>query len=70
MNRLMKILEHGQSIWLDLLDRKLMDSGELQRLIDKDGLRGLTSNPAIFEKAISNSTDYDEDIKIDRKSVV
>lgn len=64
MNRLMKILEHGQCIWLDLLDRKLMDSGELQRLIDKDGLRGLTSNPAIFEKAISNSTDYDEDIKM------
>lgn len=69
MNRLLKILEHGQSIWLDLLDRQLMDSGELQRLIDEDGLRGLTSNPAIFEKAISSSSDYDDDIKMisDRK---
>ncbi|MDO6810941.1 transaldolase [Zobellia galactanivorans] len=62
MNRLHKIQEHGQSIWLDLLDRKLMDTGKLKQLIEEDGLRGLTSNPAIFEKAISNSSDYDEDI--------
>ncbi|MCG2462543.1 transaldolase [Flavobacteriaceae bacterium F89] len=62
MNRLLEIQNHGQSIWLDLLDRKIMDTGELQRLIDEDGLRGLTSNPAIFEKAISKSTDYDNDI--------
>lgn len=63
MNRLLEIQKHGQSIWLDLLDRKIMDTGELQRLIDEDGLRGLTSNPAIFEKAISKSTDYDKDIE-------
>ncbi len=62
MNRLLEISKQGQSIWLDLLDRNIMDSGELQRLIDDDGLGGLTSNPSIFEKAISNSSDYDADI--------
>lgn len=62
MNPLLEILQQGQSIWLDLLDRKMMDSGTLQSLIDDDGLRGITSNPAIFEKAISNSSDYDADI--------
>ncbi len=43
----------GQSIWLDFIDRKLVRSGELKRLIHEDGLRGMTSNPAIFEKAYS-----------------
>ncbi|MEQ5789434.1 transaldolase [Muricauda sp. NFXS6] len=62
MNNLREIRRHGQSIWLDLLDRNLMDSGTLKKLIEEDGLRGLTSNPAIFEKAISNSSDYDGDI--------
>ncbi len=51
-----------QSIWLDLLDREIMNSGKLQDLIDHDDLRGLTSNPSIFEKAISGSSDYDQDI--------
>ena len=41
----------------------MIDSGELQRLIDEDGLRGMTSNPAIFEKAIAGSRDYDDDIR-------
>lgn len=62
MNPLNKIIQHGQSIWLDLLDREIMDSGTLQSLIDNDDLRGLTSNPSIFEKAISGSSDYDDDI--------
>lgn len=62
MNPLNKIQKQGQSIWLDLLDRDIMDSGKLQSLIDDDDLRGLTSNPAIFEKAISGSSDYDDDI--------
>ncbi len=62
MNTLTTVLKYGQSIWLDLLDRKIMNSGELKRLIEEDGIRGLTSNPAIFEKAISNSDAYDEDI--------
>ncbi len=62
MNSLNKIRNLGQSIWLDLLDREIMTSGKLQNLIDTDDLRGLTSNPSIFEKAISGSSDYDEDI--------
>ncbi len=62
MNPLNEIRKHGQSIWLDLLDREIMDSGKLQSLIDDDDLRGLTSNPSIFEKAISGSADYDDDI--------
>ena len=62
-NRVKKIYDLGQSIWLDFIDRKLLNSGQLQNLIDEDGVRGLTSNPAIFEKAISSGSDYDEDIK-------
>jgi len=62
MNPLLEISKQGQSIWLDLLSRKIMDSDELQKLIDEDGLGGLTSNPSIFEKAIGNGTDYDADI--------
>src|SRR4030095_16743361 len=48
----------GQSVWLDYIRRSLITSGELRRLIDEDGLRGLTSNPAIFEKAITGSSEY------------
>jgi transaldolase len=62
MNPLNKVRNLGQSIWLDLLDREIIRSGKLQSLIDNDDLRGLTSNPAIFEKAISGSSDYDQDI--------
>ena len=53
----------GQSIWLDYIRRDLMASGGLRRLIEVDGLRGMTSNPSIFEKAIAESHDYDDDIK-------
>jgi transaldolase len=53
----------GQSIWLDYIRRDLMASGGLRRLIEEDGLRGMTSNPSIFEKAIADSHDYDEDIR-------
>lgn len=63
MNRMQNIHDLGQSIWLDSFDRKLMDSGELQKLIDEDALSGITSNPSIFEKAVTSSTDYDEDIR-------
>jgi len=62
-NKVRQIYDHGQSIWLDLIDRKLLNSGHLEQLIREDGVRGLTSNPAIFEKAISGGSDYDEDIK-------
>src|SRR3954469_715595 len=61
--RLAKITEAGTSIWLDQIRRTLITEGELQRLIDEDSLRGVTSNPAIFEKAILGSTDYDETLK-------
>ncbi len=53
----------GQSIWLDYIRRDLIVSGRLRRLIEGDGLRGMTSNPAIFEKAIVESHDYDQDIR-------
>jgi len=62
-NKLKQISALGQSIWLDFFDRKLMNSGQLQNLIDQDGLAGITSNPSIFEKAIGSSADYDEDIQ-------
>ena len=61
-NKLNSIQDLGQSIWLDFFDRKIMDTGKLKKLIDDDGVRGVTSNPSIFEKAISTSSDYDEDI--------
>ncbi|UCF09489.1 MAG: transaldolase, partial [Candidatus Bipolaricaulota bacterium] len=51
----------GQSIWLDFIRRSFMTSGDLQRLIDL-GLRGMTSNPSIFERAIAHSDDYDFDL--------
>ncbi|HEV2960957.1 MAG TPA: transaldolase, partial [Candidatus Angelobacter sp.] len=57
-NPLRALQKFGQSVWLDFIRRNLITSGELQRLIDEDGLRGITSNPAIFEKAIAGSTDY------------
>jgi transaldolase len=53
----------GQSIWLDYIRRDLITSGQLRRLIEEDGLRGMTSNPTIFEKAIVGSHEYDEDIR-------
>ena len=62
-NPLKKLEALGQSIWLDLIDRDLMASGKLKRLITEDGLRGVTSNPSIFEKAIADSSDYNQDIQ-------
>jgi transaldolase/glucose-6-phosphate isomerase len=59
-NRLRALQVFGQSVWLDYIRRSLIRSGELRRLIDEDGLRGVTSNPAIFEKAIAGSSDYRE----------
>ena len=61
-NPLKKLESLGQSIWLDYIRRDLITSGELQKLIDEDGLRGITSNPAIFEKAIAESNLYDSEI--------
>ncbi|HUA19598.1 MAG TPA: bifunctional transaldolase/phosoglucose isomerase [Bryobacteraceae bacterium] len=57
-NPLRELTKYGQSIWLDYIRRSLIADGELKHLIDQDGLGGVTSNPAIFEKAITGSTDY------------
>ena len=62
-NPLVRVWDLGQSIWYDYITRELMSSGRLARLIAEDGLRGMTSNPTIFEKAIAGSNDYDEDIR-------
>ena len=62
MNPLRRLQDFGQSIWYDNIERKMLHSGNLARLIDEDGLRGVTSNPTIFEKAISSSNDYDESL--------
>jgi transaldolase len=62
MSKLSELEEVGQSIWLDYIQRSLITSGELKQLVDQ-GLKGVTSNPAIFEKAITGSNDYDEDLK-------
>ena len=61
-NPLLKIQKLGQSIWLDYIRRSMITSGELKHLIEKDGLRGVTSNPSIFDKVIAGSDDYDSAI--------
>jgi len=61
MGKLQELAELGQSIWFDNIRRSLITSGELQKLIDR-GVRGVTSNPTIFEKAIAGSSDYDDDL--------
>ena len=63
MNPLRELQKYGQSVWLDYIDRRLLVGGELKRLIREDGIRGVTSNPTIFDKAISGSSDYDEQIE-------
>ncbi|MBG8553432.1 transaldolase [Hymenobacter guriensis] len=63
MNPLVAIKQHGQSIWLDYIRRNILVNGELSRLLAEDGLRGVTSNPAIFEKAIGGSADYEASIQ-------
>ncbi|MDH5775976.1 MAG: transaldolase, partial [Nitrospirota bacterium] len=63
MNPLVQLRACGQSPWYDYIRRGMITSGQLQTLIDQDGLMGMTSNPAIFEKAIAGSTDYDAAIQ-------
>ncbi|WP_224092221.1 transaldolase [Nostoc sp. MS1] len=62
-NHLLEIKEYGQSIWMDNLSRDLIQSGELKNLVENQGICGITSNPAIFEKAIANNVIYDADIE-------
>ena len=61
--RLAALTQAGTSVWLDQIRRSLTQGGELRRLVEEDSLRGVTSNPAIFEKAILGSPDYDEQIE-------
>ena len=63
MSNLTKLIDYGQSYWLDNLTRSMIKSGELKKRITKEGLRGQTSNPAIFHKAISESSDYNKQIE-------
>lgn len=60
LNPIAELSKSGQSVWYDQMERRLLTSGSLRRLIEEDDLRGLTSNPTIFEKAIAGSDDYDE----------
>ena len=62
-NPLLRLRELGQSVWLDYIRRDLLTTGELNRLIEDDGLAGMTSNPTIFDKAISETDLYDDDIR-------
>jgi transaldolase len=62
-NPLLQLEAMGQSVWLDNLNRQIIKDGELERLIDEDGLKGLTSNPSIFEKAIAEGEAYDGRIR-------
>ncbi len=62
MNRLIELLKYGQSYWLDNLTRGKITSGELKKRVEEQGLRGITSNPSIFNKAITGGSDYDDQI--------
>ena len=61
--RLAALTAAGTSVWLDQIRRGMIEDGELERMVAEDSLRGVTSNPAIFEKAILGSTDYDETLR-------
>ena len=62
-NPLLQLGEAGQAVCLDFLNQKILENGELQQLIDQDGIKGLTSNPSIFEKSIGEGDDYDARLK-------
>jgi transaldolase len=62
-NPLLSIQKFGQSIWLDFIERKMIMSGKLKKLIDEDGIRGVTSNPKIFKEAIAKGEEYENDIR-------
>src|SRR5512134_1735287 len=62
MSRLAKLHDEGQSIWLDNIDRAMLHDGELEKRILEDSLTGMTSNPTIFEKALAEGSEYDEQL--------
>jgi transketolase len=61
-NRIAELIHHGQSCWMDDLSRRMIKSGDLARRVAEEGLRGITSNPTIFEKSVAQGADYDADI--------
>ena len=61
-NPLFELRDFGQSVWLDNISRAIINNNELKRLIDEDGIGGVTSNPSIFQKAMADTPDYDEQI--------
>ena len=63
MNPLLELSRAGQSVWIDYIRRSLLESGGLRRLVEQDGVAGVTSNPTIFEKAIAGSSDYDGQVR-------
>lgn len=62
-NPLKELARYGQSPWLDFIQRSYTENGSLKKLVDEDGLKGVTSNPAIFQKAMGQGTDYDAQIR-------
>src|SRR5438309_4564213 len=62
-SRLHEVTRHGQSVWFDTLSRDLVSSGELARMMKEDAVTGVTSNPTIFQKALSQGNAYDDQIK-------
>ncbi len=62
MNPIKQLQKHGQAVWLDFLARDFVVKGDLKALVDNDGVRGVTSNPSIFEKAIGSGAEYDKAI--------
>ena len=70
MNPLLKLQHEGQSVWIDYIRRSFIASGELQQMVEEDGLRGITSNPKIFMKAITGSDEYDSQLaELHRRAV-
>src|SRR4051812_29520230 len=63
-NPLVALIAEGQSVWLDNLTREIVSGPELRNLIEQDGLRGMTSNPTIFQKAIAAGNDYDQQLRM------
>jgi len=63
MNRLHRLRDAGQSIWMDFIERAILRDGELERRTRDDAITGMTSNPTIFEKALAEGTDYDEQLR-------
>ena len=69
-NPLESLPDHGQAVWLDFLSRRFITEGGLKKLVENDGLTGVTSNPTIFNKAIAGSADYNSSLKTERATSI